>query len=692
MGRETRERRTSVPSCESPISLDGERFGSLQSDPAGTGSHHQTADRNGWTGLADESWLYSEELPNTAQLRHVVDSYFAHIHPLRALGFIHKPSFMRALDRNTLVAEFGLGLVYVVCALGASCLPPSRAASRPCPSPRSSQAGPIPGKAWGARARAIVQAECCSPAIQTLMAMVLYCEYGIRIGDHAFVFMLTGCCTRMSRLFRIDSENDSLATRTAPTPTEATRRESIRRLLWSCYILDSIIGSGVEGNLSWIHRGPDIPLPCPESDFSGQTASDPVGLGMEGSPHELSVAGIDIRGHVARIVFLRTQVLHCIRTSNPADGPEPWDESSRYMQLLSWIATWYRGLPQNLTLQELNIYIHREQETLGAFFFLHIAYHSCLFDLCRICLAGYSFPLAAAMRQAPPEFLAEQQQQCFHHAESASRILQTALDAGCSGLDDSFAPTCAFESTKIQVVYFTTLGHGERALYERVRANININLRVLVHTHPYADTPNVYLAAICPFLVHFGFSDIASQWEPYQNTVLLPGANRLAQAPNSDQQGAEVVGPVEASYLNQISTFRLARSQLGQHAPTSVSGPQQYPSDSGRKSPSLDGRSSWSLAGADPAERGTVDGAASGDVINAAQPTRISIPYSMLNQPETQPLPLPEMGNLVPTFSTPQNEDYYLRMAQEISHYMTWDGSLGLDVGEGLYTDSAFAL
>lgn len=80
-------------------------------------------------------------------------------------------------------------------------------------------------------------------------AMILYSEYGLRVGDNAFVYMLVGCCTRMCRLLRLDVEDPNLAP-VAFSPEQRTRRESLRRLMWSCYILDSFVGAGVDTNLS----------------------------------------------------------------------------------------------------------------------------------------------------------------------------------------------------------------------------------------------------------------------------------------------------------------------------------------------------------------------------------------------------------------------------------------------------------
>lgn len=163
------------------------------------------------------------------------------------------------------------------------------------------------------------------------------------------------------------------------------------------------------------------------------------------------------------------------------------------MRLLSRLDDWHQHLPKHLTFDDMNIYIQKDQQNLGAFFFLHLVYHACIFDLTRITLAGYNFPLSASLTDAPSNFKAEYQQKCFHHADALSWTLQTGLTYGIECLDDHYTSTAAFESTKIQVIYFTTLGKGDHDLYNRISSNINTNLQVLTLNHIHPDMANVYV-------------------------------------------------------------------------------------------------------------------------------------------------------------------------------------------------------
>lgn len=73
--------------------------------------------------MTDTYRLLSPRLPNNkSDIIHLVDEYFANIHPLRCFGFIHKPSLMRRIDEGIADGSDGHAILCVVCALGAKYL------------------------------------------------------------------------------------------------------------------------------------------------------------------------------------------------------------------------------------------------------------------------------------------------------------------------------------------------------------------------------------------------------------------------------------------------------------------------------------------------------------------------------------------------------------------------------------------
>lgn len=155
---------------------------------------------------------------------------------------------------------------------------------------------------------------------------------------------------------------------------------------------------------------------------------------------------------------------------------------------------WHASLPGHLALNNANFYVHEEQQTLGAFFALHLVYHSSRVDLARATLAGYSFPIPSTLADTSPEFRAHYQERAFHHAASVSSILGSGLVHSPSCFDDYSASTAAFESTKVQIIYATTVAWADSCLHRQIASNIHTNLRVLQVMYPYMDMPNVYVS------------------------------------------------------------------------------------------------------------------------------------------------------------------------------------------------------
>ena len=128
--------------------------------------------------------------------------------------------------------------------------------------------------------------------------------------------MLTSSCWRMSRLLRLDE--DTVENGTGQSPTESMSQEARTRLLWSCYILDAFVGSGVVQNLCWAQSAPKAPLPCAEDEFLHQ-ASSTVSAYMDAGevPGDISGTSYSVRAHICRLLRLRTQVLRYALSSSP---------------------------------------------------------------------------------------------------------------------------------------------------------------------------------------------------------------------------------------------------------------------------------------------------------------------------------------------------------------------------------------
>lgn len=124
--------------------------------------------------------------------------------------------------------------------------------------------------------------------------------------------MLAGCCHRLARLLGLDDKYEP----NRSSGSQAGEQEIRRRLLWSCFVLDSIVGSGVDAHNISKYSLPEIPLPAPDSDFLAQfpdQGKERLRLGDMEKAENIKRASY--RGQIIYLVLLRTRVLRCVGSS-----------------------------------------------------------------------------------------------------------------------------------------------------------------------------------------------------------------------------------------------------------------------------------------------------------------------------------------------------------------------------------------
>ncbi|KAK4234452.1 hypothetical protein C8A03DRAFT_47227 [Achaetomium macrosporum] len=610
--------------------------------------------------LPSNHGLYTDVLPeDPASFSLLIDTYFDRIHYLKSLAFIHKPSFMHSMARATVVEDYGEPLLYVMCALSARCIYLDKLNSS---KESAAHLSPVPGDLWAQRARKIVLDEIHRPTEQQIMAMILLCEYGLRTEQNSLVFMLCGCLYRATRLLGLDNAPQDL--RAASQLSGSLEEEVHHRLVWASYTIDILLSSGVDKNSSWREDLPQVPLPCSDRDFLLQTPSPMRFLSdADGENMAAFVKDLDMLALVTMLVRLRGKVLRLIRTAPPADT-HIFDSGSPFMLLLREVDAFYENLPDRFQLTELNTYIHKDQHTIGALFSFHLMYHAAIFDLTRISMAGFDFPLAGAFQNAPPQFRSQCQERCHFHALAVSDLIRQGIRIGRAAFDDSFCADAALESSKVQIIYTATVANDVQTT-EKTRENLRTTLRLFELLHPNQDGGSTYVRILLSLCVVFGFRDIAEEWRDFQTL------HRVSP---------EVTGPAKVHHLANFAPFRRAQTEIQARQTESP----RTPSSSG-----------------DPAERCTrrsddrrprinaVDGA----VLQRHSAEQLSSTPS-LSQPEThgQVLQTVMAQDLSSTqiqipgteMLHPSVEDY-IRTATEMSDLLTWNMSELPDVP--LWTD-----
>ncbi|KAJ4351414.1 uncharacterized protein N0V89_006756 [Didymosphaeria variabile] len=348
------------------------------------------------------------------------------------------------------------------------------------------------------------------------------------------VFLLGGYLFRHMRLLGLDKP-----THTAADETVDPKRELENRVVWACYTIDVIVASGVDKNSAWRGDSPDIPLPCSDAEFLSQIPSNASFL-LDALENPIVVRSLELPALSAILIHLRDCIRESISTSNI------WEPISPFMSILQRLEAFYANLPPRYLLTELNMYMHKDQHTLGALVSLHLFYHAAMCDLTRISLPGFNFPLAAGFRNATDEFTAQCQDRCLFHAKEVANIVWASKSHGRLAFDDSFAADATSESTKIHIVCAALNLGGIESMPAATRVICN-NFDVLKMLALGKPGPSPHVRALLSLCVGFGFHELAKQCSDIDTSEI--GFQ------------AEVTGSAGEHHLINTALFRRARSE-----------------------------------------------------------------------------------------------------------------------------------
>lgn len=141
------------------------------------------------------------------------------------------------------------------------------------------------------------------------------------MANFANAFMLSGIITRMTQALQINLEyNTDLLCQNNDVGPSITARESRRRLMWSCYVLDALVGSGVDQLTLVDEKDMKIQLPCNERNFTQQisclTETLEPGSWLSFVPQDMDTSAISpnmgIMAYFIRHVSVRKRVLRYI--------------------------------------------------------------------------------------------------------------------------------------------------------------------------------------------------------------------------------------------------------------------------------------------------------------------------------------------------------------------------------------------
>lgn len=135
--------------------------------------------------------------------------------------------------------------------------------------------------------------------------------------------MLSGLAVRMAHALKINSEwsPDVLCAHDDAAAPSVASRESRRRLMWACYVLDAWAGSGVEQLTLLREHDIKIQLPCNERNFGlripSVTETLAVGHVLQFLPPAVvprrPAANMGIMAYYVRVVALWKKIVRSVR-------------------------------------------------------------------------------------------------------------------------------------------------------------------------------------------------------------------------------------------------------------------------------------------------------------------------------------------------------------------------------------------
>ncbi|KAJ5247644.1 hypothetical protein N7468_002627 [Penicillium chermesinum] len=423
------------------------------------------------------------------------------------------------------------------------------------------------GSQWARIAQRLILETLDIVTIENLMASVLLHDFAIRMGNFANAFMLSGLITRMTQALQINLEyNTDILCKNRDVGPSVTGRESRRRLMWSCYVIDALVGSGVDQLTLVDEKDMKIQLPCNERNFLQQipclTETLEPGNWLKFIPEaEVDasnlMSNVGMMAHFIRHTSIRKRVLRYIKHLDEAIVP--WEPDSEFAMLDADCRSWYESLPPSLQFTPNAIYIRKDSSQLGALCVLHCAHYQTMCDLYRLG-APALYKLRAAF-DFPPEqqgFLRHLQEVLFDAACALATIIGETARHGARMLADSWLPTITYDSCRIMVYHLTQIldprAEETKNITNETLPLLKSNIESLKLMGSLSVISNSLCSAAETMLDRSGIgSEVVAQNsipdDPYQ--------------PNGDED------PSAPDYvLNPLSIFRMARKSIPErHAP-----------------------------------------------------------------------------------------------------------------------------
>ncbi|KAL2783593.1 fungal-specific transcription factor domain-containing protein [Aspergillus keveii] len=526
------------------------------------------------------AWLTLPHLPHKAKVSVLVEKYFAHIHPIRCFAFLHRPSFLRRVDEEINSSSSASALLYIVCALGAQFYTLEYSTVTEALPPKFILRA---GHHWAENAYCMILQELDKISIDNLMATQLLYDYALRVNNFAQAFMLGGLTARMAQALQINLEysTDVLCQETGRN-LSVPEREARRRLMWSCFVTDALLGSGVDQLTLIEERDIKIQLPCNERRFIQEVPcitrtlnGSLLGFIRSDSIPPNPDENMGIMACFIQHIQIRKQVLRYIKHLDTAISP--WLPNSEFAILDRACNDWYDSLPPNLQFIESTIYTRKASSQLGALVLLHCSHHQTLCDLYRLG-APALFKLRSAIEFPPEqsEYLQNMRWNLFRAAKELATIIGETESHGPHNLSDTWLPTITYDSSRIMLYYLTQLidprEQDSKDLVVQTIPYLQSNIRALKSMQALNATSESLANAAETMLRRLGSeAEIADQ---SRSTNIVPDEPYPPDPDDVAGRQSPPGTPAQSApdyVLNPLTIYRMARRTIPErHAPEKI--------------------------------------------------------------------------------------------------------------------------
>ncbi|KAE8451704.1 hypothetical protein EG329_003161 [Mollisiaceae sp. DMI_Dod_QoI] len=196
--------------------------------------------------------------------------------------------------------------------------------------------------------------------------------------------------TLMSRDSRGITRTATIIKSSATPREDAIEKEVRRRTLWSCFIMDRMLGAGKERPTMITVDMLRVQLPCSDDQFlfvhnvkTGFLNS----YWLDGTAVDNELTSVNDDGVLSRYIRL-VDIFGRLSEWSYAGGRRtetlpPWDPSTNFFKLRRQLDEFHEALPSSLTFTEANLSAHLEKRNATTYASMHTLYSLCLIVLHR---------------------------------------------------------------------------------------------------------------------------------------------------------------------------------------------------------------------------------------------------------------------------------------------------------------------